>query len=214
VVYFSFDDGPDAQGDTTERLLDILKKYNIKAMFCLLGENAEYYPGLVRRIHDEGQYLVNHGYFDKWACFMNDNEFRNNLLRGEEAISSALGFDMNPKLYRPHGGFYYVRQERISINEGFTIVPVNVRVYDAILDRKSQHKVVKRIIKKLEKQNGGVILLHDGRGSHYRKDRKLAKYPNSIYDRSWIPDVVEEIIIALLDAGFDLRRHHTEALRY
>jgi len=203
VAYFSFDDGPDAQGDTTARLLDVLKKYQIKAMFCLLGENAEQYPDLVRRIYNEGHYLANHGYSDKWAIEMNDDEFRNSLLRGEAAISSILGFEMDPKLYRPHGGFYNSRQEKICIAEGYTIVPVTVRVYDAIMTKASQRKIVKSIIKKLEKQNGGVILLHDGRDSYSRRNKR-AKNPKSVYNRSWIPIAVEEIITSLLNKGFIL----------
>jgi peptidoglycan/xylan/chitin deacetylase (PgdA/CDA1 family) len=202
LVYFSFDDGPDARGDTTARLLDVLHKYQIRALFSLLGENAEYYPELVRRIHDEGHYIVNHGYSDKWAAKMNEHEFRDNLVRGEAAISGALGFDMNPRLYRPHGGFYYAKQKNICIEEGFTIVPVTARVYDAIKSGTSQRKIVKDTIKKLEKQNGGVILLHDGRDSHSRREKKLAKNPRCAYNRSWIPETVEEIIIALLDKGF------------
>jgi len=203
-VYFSFDDGPDANGDTTARLLDILKKYQIKALFCLLGENAEQYPGLVRRIYDEGHYIVNHGYFDKWAYPMKEDEFRNNLIRGEEAISGTLGFNMNPRLYRPHGGFYNSKQEKICIDEGFIIVPATVRVYDAAMSGTSQHKVVRRTIKKVVKQNGGFILLHDGRDSYSRGEEKLEKHPRGAYDRSWIPETVEEIITALLDRGFNL----------
>jgi peptidoglycan/xylan/chitin deacetylase (PgdA/CDA1 family) len=204
VVYFSFDDGPDAIGDTTARLLDVLKKYQVKALFCLLGENAEQYPDLVKRIYDEGHYLVNHGYSEKHAYKMNEAEFRNNLLRGEAAISGALGFDVNPKLYRPHGGFYDSKQEKICIDEGFSIVPVTVRVYDAVMTETSRRTIVKETIKKLERRHGGFILLHDGRDSYSSREEKLAKRTHSPYDRSWIPETVEEIIIALLGRGFTL----------
>jgi len=57
---------------------------------------------------------------------------------------------------------------------------------------------------KLEKKNGGIILLHDGRDSHFRMERKLSKNPQGIFDRSWIPGAVEEIIIVLLGKGFTL----------
>jgi len=209
VVYFSFDDGPDGYGDTTARLLDVLKKYEIRALFCLLGVNAEQYPDLVRRIHDEGHYLVNHGYSEKHAYRMNEAEFRNNLIRGEAAIVTALGHDghadgQSHRLYRPHGGFYNAKQEKICIDEGYTIVPVTVRVYDAVLSGTNRRKVVKETIKKLENRDGGVVLLHDGRDSYSRGEKQIEKNPNSVFNRSWIPDTVEEIIIALLDKGFDL----------
>jgi peptidoglycan/xylan/chitin deacetylase (PgdA/CDA1 family) len=202
VVYFSFDDGPNAQSDTTIRLLDVLKKYQIKAIFCLLGENAERYPGLVRRIHDEGHCIVNHGYSDKWASRMKSDEFRDNLVQGEAAISAALGKEMNPKLYRPHGGFYTAAQEKIICDEGYTLVFSNIRVYDAVVAGTQQNKVVKQIIRKTEQQGGGIILLHDTRDSHILTETELAKNPHGVFDRSWIPDVVEKIIPVLVDRGF------------
>jgi peptidoglycan/xylan/chitin deacetylase (PgdA/CDA1 family) len=205
VVYFSFDDGPDAHGDTTARLLDVLQKYQIRALFFMLGENAEQYPALVKRIHDEGHYIANHGYSEKHAYKMSDDEFRENLLRGEAAISGALGFEMNPKLYRPHGGFYNSRQEKICIDEGYTIAPVTVRVYDAVVSAAEQKKIVNKTINLVQKRGGGLILLHDGRDSYTRRKTELARNPNGAFNRSWIPEAVEEIIIALLEKGFLLQ---------
>jgi len=200
-VYFSFDDGPNGQGDTTARLLDILKKYQIKAMFCLLGENAEQYPDLVRRIYDEGHSIANHGYSEKWANKMNEDEFRNNLVKGGAAISAALGFELSPKLYRPHGGFYTSAKEKIIREEGYTLALSTIRVYDAVLDGTKQGKVVKRVIRKVEKNDGGLIILHDARDSHVRMEAELRKNPQGVFDRSWIPGAVEEIILVLLDKG-------------
>jgi peptidoglycan/xylan/chitin deacetylase (PgdA/CDA1 family) len=204
MVYFSFDDGPNAKDDTTARLLDVLKKYQIKAIFCLLGVNAERYPDLVKRIYDEGHCIVNHGYSGKLASGMNENEFRNNLLRGEAAISTALGHDMSPKLYRPQGGFYTSAQEEIIRNEGYMLVLSNVRVYDAVIDGTKQDKVVRDIIRKVEKQGGGIVLLHDAKDSSVQAETQLSKNPSGVFNRSWIPDTVERIITALLDKGFIL----------
>jgi len=204
VVYFSFDDGPEAHGGATERLLDVLQKYQIRALFFLLGENAEQYPELVRRIHDEGHYIANHGYSEKHACRMNDDAFRDNLLRGERAISGALGFEMSPKLYRPHGGFYNARQEKICVDAGYTMVPVTVRAYDAVVGASGRKNIVNNIVNLVEKRGGGLILLHDGRDSYSRREAELARNPHGAFNRSWIPGAVEEIIIALLDKGFNL----------
>jgi len=202
VVYLSFDDGPNAHGDTTARLLDMLKKNQIKASFCLLGINAEQYPDLVKRIYDEGHCIVNHGYSDKWASGMNDDEFRHNLIRGRMAISAALGHDSYPKLYRPNGGFYNSSHEKILNDEGYKLVFSNIRVYDAVIDRTKQHETVKKIIRKVKEQDGGIILLHDARDSYVKTAEQLAKDPYGVFDRSWIPDAVEEIITVLPDNGF------------
>jgi len=204
VVYLSFDDGPNVRDDTTARLLDVLNKYQIKAMFCLLGVNVEQYPDLVRRIYDEGHCIVNHGYSDKWASGMNPDEFRDNLIRGGAAISTALGRDWHPRLYRPHGGFYTSAQEKIIRDEGYTLVPGNIRVYDAVIDGTKQGKVVREIIKKVEKHGGGIILLHDARDSYTLAEAWLEKKPQGVFSRSWIPDAVEEIINILLKKNFIL----------
>jgi peptidoglycan/xylan/chitin deacetylase (PgdA/CDA1 family) len=204
VVYFSFDDGPNIQGDTTARLLDVLKKYQIQAMFCLLGENVEQYPDLVRRMFDEGHYIANHGYSGKWASGMKPDEFRDNLVRGGAAIFAALGHDMYPKLYRPHGGFYDSAKEKIIHDEGYILVPSNVRVYDAVIDGTKQSKVIKQVIRKIERQGGGIVLLHDARDSHFLMEEQLEKDPHGVFDRSWIPEAVEKIIPVLLEKGFIL----------
>ena len=201
-VLFSFDDGPN--GETTKQLLDVLKKYQVKAIFSLLGENAERYPDIVKRIYDEGHYIANHGYSDKWAYRMNDEEFRNNLIRADEIFSSIIGRELKPKLYRPHGGYYKSRQERIFTGEGFSLVPGSIRIYDATLKEKDKQKAFKKIIEKIEKEKGGIILLHDGRDSHLRMERELEKKPDGAFNCSWIPGFVEEVIIELLSKGYDL----------
>jgi len=169
--------------------------------------NAEQYPDLVKRIYNEGHYIVNHGYSDKWASGMNPDEFRDNLIRGEAAISAALGHEMHPKLYRPQGGFYKSAQEKIIHDEGYIIVPGNIRVYDAVVDGTKQDKVVKQVIKKIEKQGGGIILLHDARDSHSLLEEQLAKKPDGAFNRSWIPDTIEKIILVLLEKDFILNNH-------
>ena len=206
-VVLSFDDGPNMYGDSTARLLDLLKKYNIHAMFALLGENAEQNPELARRIRDEGHIIINHGYSAKWASGMGDEEFRENLEKGEAAIAGALGEAFLPKLYRPHGGFYTKRQEEIWTAAGWTMVAGGIRAYDAVLGEKDKEKVVRQIIQKTEKNGGGIILLHDGRDSQQSIKAKLegpngAKNLSGPYNRSWIADATEEIIAALLEKGY------------
>ena len=201
-VYFLFDDGPNTRDDTTARLLDVLKKYQIKGYFSLMGENVNLDPGLAVRIHDEGHIIVNHGYSDKWAYRMSKSEFRNNLIMGETAISQALGFGLEQKLYQPHGGYYLKKHEKIFLEEGYTLFPASIRVYDAAASAKDKNRIVKNAIKKTVEHGGGIILLHDMRDSFTRSEKELAKNPHGSFNRSWIPDAVEEIIIGLLDKGF------------
>lgn len=47
MIALTFDDGPSPS--FTGRILDILKQYNAKATFFLIGEQAEKMPALVKR---------------------------------------------------------------------------------------------------------------------------------------------------------------------
>jgi peptidoglycan/xylan/chitin deacetylase (PgdA/CDA1 family) len=205
-VILSFDDGPNAHGDSTARLLDVLKKYNIRAIFTLLGVNIEQNPDLVRRIHDEGHIIVSHGYSGKWAYKMKDDEFKEDLAKWETAITTVLGADMaavSPqKFYQPHGGFYYKRHQKIWCEEGWKLLGSDIRVWDAAKNESKKQKVINMVLSKTEKNGGGLILLHDAKNTYILMEAELAKNPTGSYNRAWIPSTVEEIIIILLEKGF------------
>src|ERR1700761_1424308 len=57
IIALTFDDGPNAH---TEELLDVLKKYNVKATFFIVGNMAHKNPRTLKRIADEGHLLANH----------------------------------------------------------------------------------------------------------------------------------------------------------
>ena len=204
LVIFTFDDGPNERYNTTERLLDILHKYQIKGVFCLLGENAENNPEIVRRIYNEGHIIVNHGYSDRFAIFMNKEEFMKNLYLGERAITEALGFKTNNNLYRPQGGFFTTRQQRIINEEGYTIITFTIPVLDPFVSYRGKDRLIKRIVRSVERRNGGIILLHDRRAGTARSASRLQRKPDGVFNRSWIPEAVEAIIIQLMDRGFIL----------
>lgn len=58
AVTLTFDDGPNPHA--TPQILDILKRENCKATFFLIGQRAEEYPEIVRRILAEGHAIGGH----------------------------------------------------------------------------------------------------------------------------------------------------------
>ena len=57
VIALTFDDGPNAH---TEEVLDVLKKYKVKATFFIVGNMAHKHQATLKRIADEGHLLANH----------------------------------------------------------------------------------------------------------------------------------------------------------
>ena len=58
-VALTFDDGP---SEDTERILDVLHAYNLKATFFMLGRQVELFPETARRVVAEGHEIGNHSY--------------------------------------------------------------------------------------------------------------------------------------------------------
>jgi peptidoglycan/xylan/chitin deacetylase (PgdA/CDA1 family) len=213
VVTFSFDDGPN--GRVTPRLLETLERHGVRGTFALLGVNAEKYPALVRRIAAGGHGLINHGYGEQFAVFLDRDAFLANLDAGQRAIDAALGETPDtappdtarrgePFPYRPQGGFYSRAQQRLWEARGCVLAPVNIRVYDAVLSEKDRDKVVREVIQKVEKLGGGVVLLHDGKDAWTTKEAGLERNPRGPYNRDWIPGAVEELILVLREKGYDV----------
>ena len=79
-VYLTFDDGPSIY---TNKILDILKEYDIKATFFVTGKDEPEYTELYQRIVEEGHTLglhsYSHNYSELYASterFINDFEKR------------------------------------------------------------------------------------------------------------------------------------------
>jgi peptidoglycan/xylan/chitin deacetylase (PgdA/CDA1 family) len=201
-VLLSFDDGPNCTDDSTTRLLAVLAKYKVKAQFCMLGVNVEKRPDLVRAIAAAGHTIINHGYSSDFACNMDDERFVQNLNDGEAALQKALGYKPEPMLYRPQGGFYHARQEKLWEAQGFTLAPTTIRLYDAVDTGKSADRIFKSVMRQVKRNDGGIVLLHNSRDSWMEGEAALARHPQGDYNRSWVPALVERLIIALRAAGY------------
>ena len=80
------------------RILDLLKRYDARATFCIPGHSVYAYPDLVRRIRDSGHELGHHGWVhENPQKFDRDGE-RRNLERGFEAFDKVVG--IRPRGYR------------------------------------------------------------------------------------------------------------------
>ena len=77
-VALTFDD---EDLEFTPKILDKLKQHNVKATFFLLGENAEKFPNVVKRIANEGHVIGNHTYSHPNLAKVNEDEYRNQIIK-------------------------------------------------------------------------------------------------------------------------------------
>ncbi len=97
----TFDDGP---GDKyTAEILDILKQFDVKATFFVIGMNAEKYPDLIKRIYSEGHEIGNHTYSHPQMRELSPEDVDREIACTQSVILEITGYV--PKLFRPPGGY-------------------------------------------------------------------------------------------------------------
>ena len=102
ACYLTFDDGPT---ELTNQILDILKQYNVKATFFVLGRMIEANPGIARRVYDEGHLLANHSYSHNYKeLYATPESFMGEIERTTELIKNVTGEEPFKLIRFPGGG--------------------------------------------------------------------------------------------------------------
>lgn len=102
-VFLTFDDGP---SKLTPEILDILKKYNVKATFFVMGRNVDLHPEITKRAYMEGHFIANHSYTHEYSqVYASVQSVMNEYNRTEKAIQNAIGIsNYHSYLFRFPGG--------------------------------------------------------------------------------------------------------------
>ena len=73
-----------------ERLLELLRKNNVKATCFWLGYFAERYPDLVRRCAEEGHEIASHGYAHILAFKSGKEKFREDITKAKKELENII----------------------------------------------------------------------------------------------------------------------------
>lgn len=164
AVAITFDDGPNP--DATPRILDVLREEGVSATFFVLGRHAERWPGLVRRMTEEGHQLGNHGYWHRKLHRRLPSYVRDDLTRGTEAIVQASG-GVRPRVFRAPHGFRNPWVTPIAASLGQRTIGWSLGVWDSA--RPGASEIARRALNGLHA--GSILLLHDGDGYDPDGDR-------------------------------------------
>ena len=163
-VYLTFDDGPSSN---TDEILDILKEYDVKATFFVVGKTDEQSVKAYQRIVDEGHTLAMHSYSHKYDEIYESKEaFAKDLNSLQEYLYEITG--VWPRIYRFPGGSSNTvskvdMQELIEYltDIGITYFDWNVASGDAVSRTLPAETIVDNCLSGIEKQKESVILMHD-----------------------------------------------------
>lgn len=102
TLYLTFDDGPHPY--YTPKLLDLLKRYNAKATFFVVGTLAKKYPSIIERMHNEGHAIGIHHYTHQSAWLLTPHQLAEQIERTRQTIHEITG--VHTHLYRPPWGHF------------------------------------------------------------------------------------------------------------
>lgn len=173
VIALTFDDGP--KNGTTERILDVLEKYDARATFFVVGTMVEKAPELVKREYDLGCQIGNHSYSHPILTKLKLEEANE-----EVSKTSNLVFDITGDYARiarpPYGSLSHEIKEASGV-EWFNW---SIDTYD--WKTRNADSVYKNIMNNVS--DGDVILMHDLYGSTV--------------------DAVEKVVPELAEKGFQM----------
>ena len=154
LLKLTFDDGPHPA--LTPKLLNILKKRNVKATFFVQGNKVEKNPDIIRRAVDEGHEIGNH----TWSHFP-INQIDISILKKELSTTTDIiqkASDCNPKIMRPPYGATNANINKL-INDEFNLKVVMWSLDSKDWKYKDSILVFKRIVN--NSKSGDIILAHD-----------------------------------------------------
>lgn len=163
-IFLTFDDGPSSN---TDRILDILKEYDVKATFFVVGKSGEQAVKAYQRIVAEGHTLAMHSYSHKYSeVYASRESFIEDLEKLQEYLYEITG--IWPRVYRFPGGSSNAvsnvdMQELIDYldESGITYFDWNITAGDAENGNLSPESILENCVGNIDNINRGMILMHD-----------------------------------------------------
>ena len=172
VAYLTFDDGP---SNNTHEILDILKKYNIKATFFVLGSQVKVFPETTNRIYNEGHYIANHGYSHKYSnIYQSPEQVLNEFNQCNQIVASTINVpEYNSHLFRFPGGsvggkYAELKSQAIALLDQNNILHIdwNSLTGDSEKTNPTEEYLMNNLQKTTEGKNSLVVLMHDAQAKH------------------------------------------------
>jgi len=191
-IALTIDDGP--APPYTEQMLDELKALNVPATFFLIGQNAERYPGLVRRIWREGHEIGNHSFTHPNIGTVSERQARLELNATQRVFQSIP--NRSTLLFRPP---YNADAEPDADQEVRPVMLASQLNYITVLEyldpqdwnaveplpnggvrKRTAEDMLQTLLAQLRLEKGSCVLLHDGGGDRSETVRLIPLLVNQL----------------------------------
>ena len=157
--------------DYTKDLLDILKKYEVKTTFFLVGFWIDKYPEMVKLIDEEGHEIGNHSSKHPHMSQLSKDQITNELKKTSDKIEALTNKKVT--LFRPPFGDYNNTLIETSREMGLQVIQWDVDSLD--YKDYGADAIVKRVLSKVK--NGSIVLFHN----------------NATYTKEALPIILENL---------------------
>ena len=163
-IYLTFDDGPSSN---TDEILDILKAYDVKATFFVVGKTDEASRKAYRRIVEEGHTLGMHSYSHSYEdIYDSEEDFQADMKKLQEYLYELTG--VWPRFYRFPGGssntVSNIDMQKLAdwlTDQGVTYFDWNVASGDAVSRELPAETLLANCLAGIRNQQNCVVLMHD-----------------------------------------------------
>jgi peptidoglycan/xylan/chitin deacetylase (PgdA/CDA1 family) len=154
-IALTFDDGP---SPSTPFFLDALAEYRIPATFFQVGANVLRYPQIARAVPSSGHEVGNHSHTHLNFALKPPALIEDDFTRAQQTIADVTG--VRPTLMRAPFGVRWFGFRGMQAKLGLTGVMWSVIGLDWKLPAAA---IADRVLSRI--RDGGIICLHDGRGT-------------------------------------------------
>jgi peptidoglycan/xylan/chitin deacetylase (PgdA/CDA1 family) len=186
VIALTFDDGP--WPSSTAKVLDILKKNNIKGTFFVVGQNVKNYPDLTKRVVTDGHTIANHTWHH-WYHHMNPQVAAYEVANTTDIIYQTTG--VKTSLFRPPGGNMRNGVAAYAKSNKYAVIMWSSDSMD--YSRPGVPRLINNIFR--EAKPGGIVLMHDGGGDRSHTVKALpeiiSKFRKQGYEFVTVPELLE-----------------------
>lgn len=157
IIYLTFDEG--YENGYSAKILDVLKKCNVKAAFFVTTPYINSNKELVKRMVKEGHLVCNHSTtHPSMASISDEGKFKKEFLGCEKAFKDLTGKEM-PKYFRPPMGKFSELSLKRTKDLGYKTIFWSFAYRDWEPASQPSHELAKKTI--MERVHpGAVYLLH------------------------------------------------------
>ena len=144
------------------RILDILRTYNARCTFFLIGshvrkyENSSEIDQLFQRLIADGHEIGNHGWQDEKAIRLSEKELEDQIIETENLIHNHTT-SFEKKWFRPGSGFFNQTMIRLCTRLGYRLVLGSIYPHDPQMP----HPRLNSRFIQYKLYPGAIIILHD-----------------------------------------------------